>query len=423
MEALDNVFTGNIRNCYIEAKDRTGSSALVKRFCEKSKCIYTTFREGTPAECVRSFRTAIENFIDEPIGQDADTFADLFHLLSGIVKEYEPILVFDKSHYAPQEFADQVKWFSEAQDVMIIIIGHRDPKKYDMTFSERIELGDLSFEECMRLHPKIQKLDAFKIYLAVGSNPAYHAVMNKGDFETSVEKAFLGNFPKLTMESELVIRRSGVPYGICCAVLSDIANCIGRPVDIAAKEGISRQLCDIYLKKLVEEDIVKTLVPMGNSPKKPAYIFKNPLIAFYFMAVRNVPESEFPDKAGFADIERHADMFLELRFRDFCEDYLRKHYECVRIGRWWLKEENTSKPTLTAVVNIDGTEKTIIADCKFRKGKIDQGAMKSFVKRAAEIGDVPEKIPMMFSVSGFDDKLIKKAKAERIVLVDFCNFA
>ena len=58
-----------------------------------------------------------------------------------------------------------------------------------------------------------------------------------------------------------------------------------------------------------------------------------------------------------------------------------------------------------------------MADCKFRGGKLDQGALKAFIARAEMVQDVPEKKLIMFSVSGFEDKLLKKAKSESITLV------
>ena len=71
----------------------------------------------------------------------------------------------------------------------------------------------------------------------------------------------------------------------------------------------------------------------------------------------------------------------------------------------------------TSVVNIDGKQRTLVADCKFRGGKLDQGALKAFIARAEMVQDVPEKKLIMFSVSGFEDKLLKKAKSESITLV------
>ena len=72
---------------------------------------------------------------------------------------------------------------------------------------------------------------------------------------------------------------------------------------------------------------------------------------------------------------------------------------------------------LAAIIDVDGVQQTIVADCKFRSGKIDSGALKAFLNRAEQISDVPEKHLMMFSISGFEDKLIKKARADHVVLI------
>ena len=58
LKRLDEVYEGNIRNVYINARPRIGASALVKRFCEKSKFIYTTFYDSTAAEAVKEDEVA-----------------------------------------------------------------------------------------------------------------------------------------------------------------------------------------------------------------------------------------------------------------------------------------------------------------------------------------------------------------------------
>ncbi|MCQ2078567.1 MAG: DUF234 domain-containing protein [archaeon] len=417
LRRLDRVLESERKICYVEAEPRMGATTFVRRFCDKSKCIHTTFREGTERECLRSFRNAMEDFTGEPIESEDLDFAYLFQILTGIAREYDPVIVFDGTHNAPDSFVSQVRWFSEQREHMVILIGHNDRERFGMTFSDVIELEPLSFEESRLMHPKMSPMDALRTYMVVGGSPAYHSLMNKSDFESSVEKAFLGNYPKLCTECELILRRSSVPYPMCCAILSDMANSMGRPVDIAQTEGISRQLCDIYLKKLTEEDLICRLNPVGNAPRKPVYIIKNPLVAFYLMVIRGNPVLEFGDRPGYEDIEHYVDMFMELRFRDICEEYLLRHHDCVNIGRWWIKEENTFKPTMLAIVKEDEQEVCLVADCKFRGGKIDNGALKAFSARAELISEVPDKRLVMFSISGFEDKLQKKARNEGVILV------
>ncbi len=417
LKTLNEVFKSNIRNCYIETVPRAGATALIRKFCEKHRCIYVTFPESTPAECLRIFVMAIEKYTGEPLESEIGSFRDAFSALTKAVKGEDPIVVFDGCHHAPSEFPAALKEFSDDNYLMIVLVGREDYDRYDITFSEKMELGLLDMASCARIHPKMSAIDNLKTYMAVGGYPLYHTLMNKPDFKDNVEKHFLGPFPRLCAEAELILRQSSVPYAYCCAILSDIATYIGRPVDIAKKEGISRQLCDIYLKKLVDEGLIRALVPIGDSPKKPAYILDNPLVAFYFVTIRNNPALDVPGKGEFKDIERYIDMFMELRFRDICEEYLRTHFNCISVGKWWMKEEDTNKPTLTAIIDIAGEKHTIIADCKFRSGKIDSGALKAFIARAEQIGNVPDKSLMMFSISGFEDKLVKKARADNVVLV------
>ena len=398
LKALAEVYKSNIRNCYIETVPRAGATALIRRFCEKHRCLYVTFPESTGAECLRTFIAAIEKYRGEPLESDIDDFDSAFTIVSKMIKGDDPVIVFDGCHHAPREFPPALKSFSDNNDVMIVLVGGNDSERYDITFAEKIGLGLLPYEDCSRIHPKMSAVDNLKTYMAVGGYPLYHSLMNKPDFKDNIEKNFLGNYPRLCAEAELILRPSSVPYTCCCAILSDT-------------------LCDIYLKKMVEEGLIRTLIPIGNSPRKPVYIISNPLIAFYFITIRMNPAIDVPGKGEYKDIEGYIDMFMELRFRDICEDYLRTHFKCTSVGRWWSKDEDTNKPTLAAIIDVDGVQQAIIADCKFRAGKIDSGALKAFVNRAEQISDVPEKHLMMFSISGFEDKLVKKARADHVVLV------
>lgn len=415
LSRLKSVFDCNIRNCYINTTPRMGASALVKKFCESRKSITITFPESTRRMCIQVFANAVQNYSRETIS--SETFQDLFQDLKRAVKGTDTVIIFERTHFAPEDFPPALKEFSDNNDLMIVLIGQGDSDRYDITFSEIIDLGELPMQECRRIHQKMNPLDSLKTYMVAGGRPAYHMMLNKSDFNESIEKGFLSNYSKLGAECENLLRRSNVPYGICCAILWDIANCMGRPVDIANAEGISRQLCDIYLKKLTEEGLVRTLTPMGNAPKKPFYVIDNPLIAFYFIAIKSNQMVRAEEKLELKTILPSIDLFMELRFRDICEEYLKTHYKCIRVGRWWSKDENTSKPTLVAIIDVQGTEKTIVADCKFRFNKMDADALKNHIARSALVLDTPEKSLMMFSISGFDDKLVKKARAENVVLV------
>lgn len=414
LKKIDEVLSSG-KPCFIIAESRMGATALVKRYCDNVKSIYVSFDDSTSIKAVESVRSAVTNFLGRPCEYE-NTVSELLSVVDSYSDEDGPVTVFDGVQFVSKGIVDEISEFIR-KNPRTILIGNCDPDEFGIPFHDQIQLGELNLGEYSQFHPKMTPIDRLKTYMVAGNIPLYHLLLNKSDFESSVERAFLGNYPKLSAECEILLRKSSVPYPICNAILFDIANFTGRPIDVANTEGISRQLCDIYLKKLVQEGFIHTLNPMGNSPKKPSYIIRSPVLAFYFLVICRNPKIEFTDKPTFADISHHVDMFLELRFRDICEMYIRTHYDCTDIGRWWEKEEDTQKTTLVATVVIDGMERTIVADCKFRDGKIDQGALKALQIRAEHIREVPKKTLMMFSISGFEDKLVKKSKAGSVVLI------
>ena len=414
LKKIDEILSSG-KPCFTVAEPRIGATALAKRFCENVRTVYISFEDCTPVKAADAVRYAISNFIGRPF-DDERTVPELLNVIIAHSDERGPIVVFDSVQYAPKEICEAIIRFI-SENPRTILIGNCDPDDFGIPFHDQIHLGPLNITEYAQFHPKMAPVDKLKTYLVAGDVPLYHQLLNKNDFVSSVERAFLGVYPKLAAECEILLRRSSVPYPACCATLYDIANFTGRPIDVANIEGISRQLCDIYLKKLVSEGFIVQMTPMGNSPRKPAYILRSPVLAFYFLVIHRNPKVEFNDKPTYADIAHHVDMFLELRFRDLCSEYIRTHFDCTCIGRWWEKEEDTQKTTLVATVVINGDERTLVADCKFREGKIDQGALKALQARSELIRDVPKKVLIMFSMSGFEDKLVKKSKTDSVILV------
>ncbi len=414
LKRIDEILSSG-KPCFVVAESRMGATALVKKFCESVRTVYISFDDCTPVKAVESVRSAVSNLIGRPCEYER-TVSELLGVVCAHSDDRGPLVVFDKVQYLSEDLIGAIVEFI-TDNPYSILIGDCDPDKFGIPFRDQIHLGEMNFSDYAQFHPKMTPADRLKTYMVAGNVPLYHLILNKNDFESSIERAFLGSYPRLSAECEILLRRSSVPYPICSAILYDIANFTGRPIDVANMEGISRQLCDVYLKKLIQEGFIVPITPMGDSPRKPFYIIRIPILAFYFLVIYRNPKVEFADKPSFNDISNHVDMFLELRFRDLCSEYLRTHFDCTCVGRWWEKEEDTQKTTLVATAVINGAEHTLVADCKFRAGKIDSGALKALHSRAEQIHNVPEKILIMFSISGFEEKLVKKAKTDNVILV------
>lgn len=420
LEELNRVYGMGRRVCLVTGDLRIGTTALVSRFCEGKECLTVQIPEGSPAEIAESIPEAVRACTREnvtPAGSLADAFALLSQYLGG-----KKVFVIDGIANAEVgEFTTELGKFAKKaaeKGNMLILCGGpahlAEPvAKAAVNDIHVIRVGDLSLSEAYGLHPKMSPLDSCMVYMTVGGVPVYNALMNKGGYKASVEKCFLGQFPRLCSEAENLVRRSSVPYGYCSAILFDIAKGTGRPIDIADSEGISRQLCDLYMKKMEAEGLIARINPMGNAPKKPVYIVSKPLLAFYHGVVRNNPGIVYTADPDYRSISAEAGMFLELRFRLLCDEYLRKVLKCTETGGWWAPGEDTSRITL---VGTDGSSNFVCA-CKFRSGKIDAGALEMLSERADTMRGLKDKKLVMFSISGFDSDLVKKAKKEDVLLI------
>ncbi len=429
LERLMRINSGkDLRTCLVCGPRRIGKSTLIREFCRGKRSFTVCFPEGTPNENLSAVRRYAERFRTETFPEPKD-FEEAFGLIGSVCGRERIIIVLDGAENADSaEFRRALAGFIESNikgtENMLIVGAACEGTSPGMAaapplgglISETIELGRLPLPELAKIHDKMKQSDVYRCYLTVGGTPLYHTLMNKPDYESCVERCFLGSYPRLCAEAENMARRSSVPYAYCSAIMSDISNGYGRPIDIANSQGISRQLCNVYLNKMEEEGLIARVPQIANAPRKPIYVVRNALLDFYHTVIRNNPDIMMQDRAGFADIEPDVRMFLEMRFRRACYDYLKKHLDCAEAGGWWRAGESSSAINLAAVVRDGGSEYTLLCDCKFRKGKIDMGALEN-LKARAELVEAADKRLAMFSFSGFDGEVTKTAAKEGILLV------
>ena len=435
LDALETAGMGDgLRTCILCGNSRSGTSSILKRFCNGKRCLRISVPNGTEREMLTSFRDGISFFLGGRTDSEYSCFEDAFSAASTCVPEAQ-IIAFDNIAYAlsrsdsfAKGLADFINGPATASGCMVIVccspagaILYANSKKTSPLYNKFqtiVDVKPLGYYELSSFHPKMGFIDRFRTYLTVGGVPMYNALMNKNDYGTCIEKNFLGQYPRLCAEAEYIIKLSSVPYAECSAILGDISKCTGRPIDIANREGLSRQLCDIYLKKLESEKLIRRLTPIGNSPKKPVYVMNDPMMTFYQTVIKMNPDVVYRNSPGYVDIKNSVDQFLELSMKTVCAEYIRSNYDCQSVGAWWMRDESTSRANICAIVK-DGRKKyTLISDCKFRSGKIDLEALDFLKNRAASMSDVPDdKRFILFSMSGFDKKLMKAASKENIRLV------
>lgn len=425
LSILEKVRSGDgLHTCAVYGRPRIGSSALARKFCEGKRSVIVSFTEGTVPEVLEAFRECLSEY--GPEVPRIDYYREAFNRLASLCYDGTVVLL-DNITYADSDgfrsaLAEFIGNEIRGKDRMLVICGSPSnavrsmlgDKRLKDLFPERIEVPPLSFPEARQFHQKMKDRDAYMCYLTVGGTPLYQQLMNKPDYASCVEKCFLGTYPRLCAESEILARRSSVPFAYCSAIISAVAKGCGRPIEIANSQKISRQLCGVYLKHMEEEGLLMRLRPMANAPKHPMMTVKDPLLAFYHTVIRNNPDVVLEDKPSFSDIEPEAGMFLELRFRKACYRYLcAKGYD---VGGWWRKGEDSTAVNLAAEKEEGGKRIFLLCSCKFRPGKLDSGALDALADRAK--GVEAENLRLaVFSASGFDGSATKAASKAGVLLV------
>ncbi|MCQ2070567.1 MAG: ATP-binding protein [archaeon] len=417
LKALNGLYSQKGRRVgFVHGGPKMGMTTLMERFCEEKKHLIFEYRDGTDNEHLLISVYALEKYTGEYY-PDIKTPKDFFEKLSDALGGKKSVVVFDGNQY-PEEFAKALKEYLDRSENTNIVCSKKPDNSYlEVNFDLTLELSPLSYEDCVSLHPKMSRIDALKTYLTVGGVPGYHATMNKSDYKSCIEKNFLGAFPRLCAEAENIALKSSVPYDMCSAILSDMSAFVGRPIDVANRENISRQLCDLYLKKMEAEGLIEQITAVGNSPKKPVYIVKNRLMAFYHTVIRMNPAVIYGKKLDYFDIADSIEMYLELALRDFCGKYMVKNMGCNGYGYWWTKDDNTNRLNVCGIRD----DCVLIADCKFRYDKVDNGVLKQLKARTEAVEEVNEKRLVIFSMSGFDNKISRKAAEGGILLVSADN--
>ena len=288
LEALERLYSADgLRTCSVYGRSRTGTSGLVREFCKGKPAIIVRFPEGTLREMLESICDSVTRYTSEDIPLPAD-YDEAFSAIGAACGGDGTVVVLDDTANADSlEFRKALGRFIDGHirdsDNMLILCGSPENAMVSMTersplkdrIKDAVVLRPLSFAESRELHGKMKDLDAYKCHLTVGGIPLYHLLMNKSDYETCIEKCFLGTYPRLCAEAENIVRKSSVPYRYCSAILSEMAKGCGRPIDLANDQGISRQLCEVYLKKMESEGMIARVNPIANAPKKPVFTVKN----------------------------------------------------------------------------------------------------------------------------------------------------
>ena len=425
----------------VYGREGIGKTSLAFEFVRELPFIYYAVQDLSESEQVQSF--AEEQNKNADIKNIAESY---YTCIKSVLDSYENkkvVFIFDRFEYLFEEGvgfkAAFKKIYSEKEydgRLMFLFltdsVNFAEHKMADLFYDiskltdKTIKLKEFNFLELMDMMPGESPEKIIYKSAMLGGVPGLLEMWegNKSTKE-NIKKLFLTKNGPLRLSAENTLKKDLRELPAYNAILKTLAKGNWKLNDIYRRTGFSRAKISVYLKNLMELDIVCNVnsVEAGpkNDVKKGIYCIKDRFIAFWYRYV-------FPNmsllNAGKIDlvydkyIEPDLNDFIKEKYADVCFEYMQLMGELGRLkgnysewGRWFGKAGN---------IDVFGQDKwghNVIAFCSFAKRKIDMSDYNKYIEILKAACIKCDEL-FIFAASGFSEDLKRIKERENINLIN-----
>ncbi len=284
-----------------------------------------------------------------------------------------------------------------------------------------LKIKELPFEEMRRFFPKFSAEQCVEAYAVLGGFPGLWTQFDDSlSMKENICRFILHPHTYLQEEGLRTVAEELRETAVYHTILSSIASGRHKLNDLYRHTGFSRAKISVYLKNLMELELVEKVFSYDTEGKantqKGIYRICNHFVHFYFRFL-------YPNRSALA--LKSADVFYEehirLYFKNFTAPYFKEvcrqriekwdretklPIEIDRIGEWVGKSGNID------VIAQDETGKTLTAYCNWEKSAMQYA---DYEKLLSNIGKAKLRADTiyLFSVQWFDEKLSLEAKMKK----------
>ncbi|WP_461205033.1 ATP-binding protein [Clostridium sp. DL1XJH146] len=428
---------------------RIGKTELLRFFCKDKPHIFYACRETTDREQISIFSkkllvgSSLQNYITS-----FNDWEEAFRFIKDTKMEGKKLVVIDEFPYMVNGNSSipsilQNLWDEELknENVMIILCGS------SMSFIEKEILGEknplygrttgiyklseFGFSTSCNFFNTWSDAEKISAYSVFGGVPHYLNQIEKDKkLEENIKKHILTKGNILYNEVEFLMKQELRETAIYYTIIEAIAMGNTKLNDIYTKTGIDKTKISVYIRNLIELNILTREYPVDEGIKKTVnahnglYKIKDNYFKFYFRFVfPNITELEEGDVDGVYEflVKPHLNEFVSFSFEEICIQYMRGlnkelklPFRFSKIGRWWNKKDEID------VVAFDNKGNGIFGECKWKNSNMGVKDLNSLKEKSTSVkGNYTNKYYYLFSKSGFNEELIELAKIDKNVeLVD-----
>lgn len=423
---LSSVYSTDHSNLLVlYGREGIGKTTLALHFAEGKRFLYFRITESSEADHQR-FLEKLDNALSSEL-QNHDDKSKLIIILDEISFITLPEMDrFIKDVLVGNKFDTPVMFLLLSSSINWVenrmVSEHKDISRF---ITGIIKLRGISFAEMVEWFPRISAEDCITIRALFGGVPKYLALWqdNRRVRENMLSLFFSQDSP-LKNEAEYQLKLELRELPVYNSILSCLASGNYKLNDIFAYTGFSRAKISVYLKNLIEMDIVEktysvTVKNLENT-KKGLYRIKDNFISFYYAYIfPNLSDIEAgKGKSVYNDIMVSGiNEYMRFYFADVCREYLELMSKFKKLGArytdWssWYGKKGTID-----IIGKDNERHLIAGYCSFSSEPVGTDTLDVFSDLINDSGIKPTKLAI-FSKSGFTPEMLRLCKNEAIMAV------
>lgn len=420
----------------IYGRRRVGKTALINEFCKNKPTIFFSALNATEKENLNALSKAIYELKNIAGGNAPiyNSFDDAFAEITNISESERIIFVIDEYPYLAkssasissrlQHLIDRV--WQESKLYLILcgssmsfmenqVLGYESPLYGRRTSQFKVE--PLSYREITTFNKNLSYTDQALIYGITNGIPHY---INKLNVKEDLDEAILENVfdpsSYLFEEPENLLKQELREPALYNSIITAVAAGASRLNDIAMKVGIDSNVCNKYIKTLLELGILIKETPITEkSGKKTIYLLRDNFFRFWY---HFVPKNMSSIQSGRIEqnydssIKKYYSDYMGLIFEKMCREYLIKYASDLPImladvGQWWGSDAKKKQQIQIDIVgcSAENDKEFIIGSCKYKNEIIGVDELEKLKEYAQVFNERGKYNFYIFSKSGFTEKL------------------
>ncbi|MBQ6092014.1 MAG: ATP-binding protein [Lachnospiraceae bacterium] len=428
-KSLESVYATDRSNLLVlYGKEGIGKTALALHFAQNKKTIYERFLPAGESEHERLVKETFDKIKNGDYKQEEKT-----------------ILIFDEFHHIESKsiYSDIVFILNNEETCgrfMILMLSssinfvENSMIELDPGFASSItgivKIQPISFAQMVEWFPNKSVEECIIIRSILGGVPKYLSMWDKSKgLRENIINLFLTRQAPLIEEPEAVLRKELRELSSYNTILISLGRGLIKLNDLFLATGYSRAKISVYIKNLIEMDVVEKLfsanVKNVENTMKGLYRISDSLLSFYYAFVYpNITRIELGKGSEVYDemIGPALNSYLRPFFADVCREYLdlmsqygKLDHEYSHWQTWYGK-----KGTID-IVGTDSKNNMICGICSFED---EISTIESFaeLKALTAQAGIKKCSFCLFSKNGFDSSIEELANAGEVTVASLKDF-